>query len=94
MKVGVAFVTGSAGFIGFHVCRNLLSKGWKVNGYDALNDYYDVSLKKSRLQVLEKFDGSFHNTVGRLEDSALLQASVEDAQPNVIIHLAAQGGVR
>jgi len=48
-------VTGCGGFIGFHVCKQLLNKGLFVMGLDNLNDYYDVSLKKARLKELEKF---------------------------------------
>ena len=48
-------VTGSAGFIGFHVCKQLLNKGFFVIGLDNLNNYYDVRLKKARLKELDKF---------------------------------------
>ena len=48
-------VTGSAGFIGFHLCRRLLKDGWKVVGLDIINDYYDVNLKNDRLDVLRKY---------------------------------------
>ena len=47
-------VTGSAGFIGFHVCINLIKKGFNVIGIDNLNDYYDVELKKARLNEIYK----------------------------------------
>ena len=46
-------ITGSAGFIGFHVAEKLLKKGVKVYGIDSINNYYDVSLKKSRLNILK-----------------------------------------
>jgi UDP-glucuronate 4-epimerase len=52
----VVLVTGGAGFIGFHLSRNLLEQGVKVIGYDNLNDYYDVKLKYSRLDILMQFD--------------------------------------
>ena len=48
-------ITGSAGFIGFHVAEKLLKKGTKVYGIDSINNYYDVSLKKSRLSILKKY---------------------------------------
>lgn len=85
-------VTGSSGFIGFHVSKQLLESGFKVIGLDQMNHYYDISLKKSRLAELSKYPGFL-----------FLERSVED--PNIvnelqqyniakIIHLAAQAGVR
>ena len=50
----IAFITGSAGFIGFHLSNHLLSNEWKVVGLDAMTDYYDVSLKKLRLNEIGK----------------------------------------
>ena len=49
------FITGSSGFIGFHTSKKLLDKGLKVCGYDSMNNYYDVKLKKSRLSILKKY---------------------------------------
>jgi len=88
-----AFITGTAGFIGFHLARRLLSKGWKVHGFDALTDYYDISLKEDRHRILQS-SNNFKTTIGYLEDEAKLTQAIDDAQPDVIIHLAAQAGVR
>ena len=49
------YITGSAGFIGFHSTKKLLDKGFKVHGFDSMNNYYDVDLKKSRLNILRKY---------------------------------------
>ena len=87
-------VTGAAGFIGFHVVSSLLSKGESVIGVDNLNDYYDVSLKKARLDVLTKND-SFQFILSDINDTKNLLASLVKHQTvNKIIHLAAQAGVR
>ncbi|MBY6164156.1 GDP-mannose 4,6-dehydratase [Mameliella alba] len=87
------FVTGTAGFIGFHLAQYLLAQGFAVVGYDGLTDYYDVELKKSRHAILE-VNPRFTATVGMLEDNALLAQTVANTQPDVIVHLAAQAGVR
>jgi UDP-glucuronate 4-epimerase len=86
-------VTGSAGFIGFHLCKLLLAEGFDVVGIDALTDYYDVSLKKSRHAILEQ-SNHFHAHVTNIEDHVALAAIFEDFQPEVVVHLAAQAGVR
>ncbi len=52
--MSAVLVTGAAGFIGFHLCRKLLADGGTVVGLDNLNDYYDVSLKRARLELLQK----------------------------------------
>ena len=87
------FVTGSAGFIGFHLCRRLLQDGHLVDGFDAMTPYYDPELKKKRLSILERTNG-FRNTVGHLEDMVALQRAYDAANPDVVVHLAAQAGVR
>ena len=48
-------ITGSSGFIGFHLSKKLLDKGYKVHGYDSMNNYYEVNLKKARLNILKKY---------------------------------------
>lgn len=87
------FVTGTAGFIGFHLAKLLLERGITVHGYDGMTDYYDVSLKQARHAILNRSEG-FVATEARLEDFDRLTAAVNACQPNVIIHLAAQAGVR
>ena len=87
------FITGTAGFIGFHLAKTLLEHGFVVHGYDGITDYYDVNLKLERHSLLEKYP-NFSNTIGMLEDEACLQASAYAFSPEVIVHLAAQAGVR
>ncbi|MHA6332439.1 NAD-dependent epimerase/dehydratase family protein [Qipengyuania sp. CAU 1752] len=86
-------VTGSAGFIGYHLCDLLLKAGHTVVGYDGLTDYYDVSLKKRRHQMLLQHE-RFTAHIGMLEDFEKLDAIAMGAEPDVIVHLAAQAGVR
>ncbi len=86
-------VTGVAGFIGFHLARSLLQMGEKVVGLDNMNDYYDVRLKTSRLELLKKYD-SFRFSLTDLADENGVHRLFEDEQPEVVAHLAAQAGVR
>ena len=87
------FITGSSGFIGFHLSRTLLDKGHSVCGFDSMNNYYDVNLKKARLQILKKYK-KFSFTKAKLENKKILSKSISRFKPKVIIHLAAQAGVR
>ncbi len=86
-------VTGTAGFIGFHLARRLLAQGHSVVGFDGMTDYYDPALKAARHAILAGFPG-FTPVIARLEDMAALEAAAAPARPDVIIHLAAQAGVR
>ena len=90
MKV---LITGTAGFIGFHLAKLLLRDGFRVHGYDSINDYYDVNLKLARQNILLE-DKNFSTTKGLLEDNDKLSEVADKFQPDVIIHLAAQAGVR
>ena len=87
------FITGSSGFIGFHVAKRYLDKGFKVYGFDSMNNYYDVKLKRSRLNILKKYK-NFSFTKGYLENQKKLNSSINKFKPSIIIHLAAQAGVR
>ena len=87
------YITGAAGFIGFHAVKKFLDKGFIVHGFDSINNYYDVKLKKSRLSILKKYK-NFSFTRGILENQKLLNQSVTKFKPSIIIHLAAQAGVR
>ena len=87
------FITGSSGFIGFHLSKKLLDKGHSVHGFDSMNNYYDVKLKKARYQILKKYK-KFSFTKGSLEKQKTISKSILKFKPKVIIHLAAQAGVR
>jgi UDP-glucuronate 4-epimerase len=88
-----AFITGTGGFIGFHLAELLLQEGWAVAGYDGMTDYYDVRLKERRIDILRQHK-AFSFTQAMLEDNDSLQAAATAARPDVIVHLAAQAGVR
>jgi UDP-glucuronate 4-epimerase len=87
------FITGTAGFIGFHLARRLLEEGHEVVGFDGMTPYYSLRLKEARNAALVQFP-SFHAVMGMLEDGTLVRDSVTAFRPDVIIHLAAQAGVR
>jgi UDP-glucuronate 4-epimerase len=86
-------ITGTAGFIGYHLAELLIEKGYAVHGYDGITDYYDVTLKRRRHQrLLQK--PNFAATEAMLEDFDALRKIVADFRPDVIVHLAGQAGVR
>jgi UDP-glucuronate 4-epimerase len=87
------FITGTAGFIGFHLAQLLLQQGEIVAGYDGMTDYYDVALKERRHDILHQHK-DFSSTIGMLEDMEKLSNAVRSFKPDVIVHLAAQAGVR
>jgi UDP-glucuronate 4-epimerase len=87
------FITGTAGFIGFHLAKLLLDQGHVVHGYDGLTDYYDVNLKRRRHAMLNQY-GHFSADEAMLEEAETLTKAITAFQPNAIVHLAAQAGVR
>ena len=86
------FVTGCAGFIGFHLCKKLLDKNYFVIGVDNLNNYYDVKLKKSRLKIL-KLNKNFKFHKGDIKNFKTLVKIFKEKKFSKIVHLAAQPGV-
>ena len=88
-------VTGAAGFIGSNLALRLLKevKDVKVVGIDNMNDYYDVHIKEERLRRLQEFEG-FTMVYGSIADKAVMDKLFEEHQPNVVVNLAAQAGVR
>lgn len=92
-KEAKILVTGAAGFIGFHLCQSLCAKGYQVTGIDNLNDYYDVNLKQSRLDILRHESGfAFHKT--DLTDKKTIDLLFETEGFDYVVNLAAQAGVR
>lgn len=86
-------ITGAAGFIGHSLSKKLLARGDRVIGVDNLNDYYDVNLKKARLAQLQSHE-SFSFYQYNLEDAEKLNAVFKSKQPQRVVNLAAQAGVR
>ena len=93
IKNKVALVTGAAGFIGYHISKRLLDEGWRVVGLDCMSDYYDVSLKYHREDMLLK-DPNYRSIHEKVETPEVLLRLFEEEKPNIVIHLAAQAGVR
>lgn len=86
-------VTGAAGFIGFHLTRRLLADGFQVEGLDNFEPYYDVALKRDRLEILKGEAGfTFHDR--DLCDHEAVFELFEETRPDLVVHLAAQAGVR
>lgn len=90
---GAVLVTGGAGFIGFHLSKRLLERGMAVVGFDNLNDYYDVSLKQSRLEILKGYP-EYRFIKGDLAKEEQVNSVFEEYRPEIVINLAAQAGVR
>ena len=86
-------ITGAAGFIGYHLAKRLLIGGYRVAGVDSMNDYYDPALKRARLAELTGFE-RFSFTEGDLAENELVERLFADTKPDVVVHLAAQAGVR
>lgn len=88
-------ITGNAGFIGFYLTKRLLDevKGISIIGIDNMNDYYDVSLKEYRLEILSKYK-NFNFIKGNIADKELINKIFEKFKPSIVINLAAQAGVR
>ena len=86
-------ITGSAGFIGYHVSKKILNKNIKVIGIDNINNYYDINLKKNRIKDLKKNKKFFFYKVD-LSNYKKLDNIVKNKKIKIIIHLAAQAGVR
>ena len=91
-------VTGAAGFIGFSLCKKLLSLDFQIIGLDNLNNYYDVNLKKARISQLENISSqkgiSFILELGNLQDKVFIENLFDKYKPTIVVNLAAQAGVR
>ena len=93
MKV---FVTGASGFIGFHLCKKLISKDVQVIGIDNFNSYYDPTLKEARLRKLTEIPNSINFKIFRddIKNLDALKSIFNEFRPDVVVNLAAQAGVR
>ncbi len=86
-------ITGAAGFIGYYLSKKLLEQGCRVIGIDNINDYYDVKLKYTRLELLKTYN-KFTFIKGDISDKDLITNTFEEYKPTVVVNLAAQAGVR
>ena len=86
-------ITGAAGFIGFHLTQKVIKQGYSVTGIDNLNDYYDVTLKHSRLNILKKLENFVFRQID-IADAKEINALFSENQFSCVINLAAQAGVR
>ena len=89
-------VTGAAGFIGSYLSKNLLDSdsSLKIIGIDCITDYYDVSLKEERLNMLSNYGDRFNFIKGDISDKSLIDEIFSKYKPDVVVNLAAQAGVR
>ena len=88
------FITGGAGFIGFHLIKRLLKNNLHVVTVDNLNSYYSVDLKKARLEEIKRLNGQFNFYLGDIEDTNFLNNIFKRYEPKYVVNLAAQAGVR
>ena len=88
------FITGGAGFIGFHLIQKLIKNNINVVAIDNLNSYYSVALKEARLEEIKKLNGQFNFYYGDIEDNLFLKKIFEKYTPKYVVNLAAQAGVR
>lgn len=86
-------VTGSAGFIGFHLSKKLIDEGHEVIGFDSITNYYDTSLKKARIKILNGMNGSFHFVQHDISKKSTISL-LKEINPSFIVNLAANAGVR
>lgn len=92
-KNKIYLITGAAGFIGFFLSKQLLEQGCQVIGIDNINDYYDIGLKYSRLEMLKSYV-KFTFVKGDISNKEMVMNVFEDYRPNIVVNLAAQAGVR
>jgi len=93
MSYNKILITGSAGFIGYHLCRSLINDKFEILGLDNLNDYYDVNLKISRLDKLKRFKNFSFKKID-ISNRVSLTNAFKKFNPDIVINLAAQAGVR